>query len=186
LGITVVGLDIDENELRQAPADSYNEVICADISQYRGNSSADLVICQAVLEHVKDIDKAFVGIASLLKPDGTVIIFVPSRNAIYARLNLILPEEIKKYLLHKIFPHTKEGYGFPSYYDRCTPKDFEIIAQQHDFEIIEKRLYFVSAYFSFFFPCYFLWRMWILVFHFFAEDQAAETFSIALRKRREK
>jgi SAM-dependent methyltransferase len=182
LRITVVGIDIDKHELDRAPAESYDEAICADITQYRGNANADLVVCQTLLEHVKDVDKAFAAIASILKPGGVAAIFVPSKNAIYAKLSLILPEETKRYALYKVFPRKKGKQVFPSYYDRCTPRDIEIIAECHGLEIIEKRLYFTSSYFSFFFPAYFLWRIWILLFHFFAGDQAAETFSIAFRK----
>jgi SAM-dependent methyltransferase len=182
LGIAVVGIDIDKHELDQAPAESYDEAICADITQYRGNADADLVVCQALLEHVEDVDKAFAAIASTLKPGGVAAIFVPSRNAIYAKLNLILPEELKRYALYKVFPRKKGKQVFPSYYDRCTPKDFEIIAKRHGLESIDKRLYFISSYFSFFFPAYFLWRIWILLLHFFVGDQAAETFSVAFRK----
>ena len=44
------------------------------------------------------------------------------------------------------------------------------------------RPYFRSSYFTFFFPLHVAWRVWLLVFRFFAREQAAETFSLALRK----
>jgi hypothetical protein len=40
----------------------------------------------------------------------------------------------------------------------------------------------MSAYFSFFFPMHVLWRIWLLLFRFFAGTQAAESFSLALKK----
>ena len=183
LAITFVGLDIDQQELDQAPTGVYDESICADITQHKGKGDADLVICHALLEHVNDVDAAFAGIASILKPGGIAVIFVPSRNALYARLNLLLPETIKKYLLYVIFPQTRSHQGFVSYYDRCTPKDFVYIAKHHGLEMIAKELYFVSSYFAFFFPLYILWRIWVLFFHILAGDQAAETFSMAFRKK---
>lgn len=181
--LTVIGLDIDKHELAHAPHGTYDTTICADITRYRGRSDANLVLCNAVLEHVTNVEEAFAGIVSLLKPEGIAIVFVPSRNAIYARLNRMLPEYLKRYLLYKIFPQTKKKQGFPSYYHRCTPEDFEQIGGKYGLEIDSKRLYFMSAYFSCCFPCYVLWRIWILCFHFFAGEQAAETFAIAFKKR---
>ena len=34
-------------------------MICADITRFKGGGDADLIICQAVLEHVKDVEGAF-------------------------------------------------------------------------------------------------------------------------------
>jgi len=44
------------------------------------------------------------------------------------------------------------------------------------------KVYFRSSYFTFFFPLHFAWRIWMVIFRFFAREQAAETFSLALRK----
>lgn len=183
LAATVVGLDIDQSELDRAPGGAYDEAICTDITAYRGRGDVDLVICQAVLEHVADVEAAFTAIASLLRPGGTALLFVPSRNAVFARLNNALPQRFKKWLLHSIYPETRRNQGFPSYYHRCTPADFKQLAAANDLELIEARYYYISSYFSFFFPLYFLWRLWILLFRAVRGDQAAETFSMAFRKK---
>ena len=182
LHLVVVGLDIDARELNMAPAHAYDEVICADITRYQGKGDADLVICQALLEHVRNVDQAIANIADILKQGGKAVIFVPSKNAVFARLNLLLPQEIKKRILYAIFPQSRAVGGFPSYYDRCTVRDFETIARRHGLEVEEKRLYFTSGYFTFFFPAYLIWRLWLMGFYFLAGEQAAETFSMALRK----
>jgi hypothetical protein len=44
------------------------------------------------------------------------------------------------------------------------------------------RLYFQSDYFRFCFPLHAAWRLWILLFRMFAGQQAAETFTLVLRK----
>jgi len=182
LNATIIGVDIDRQELDRAPEGIYDKTICTDISDFKGKGEADLVICQAVLEHVPDTEKAFASIASILKPGGIALIFVPSRNALYARINLLLPQEMKKKILYSIFPNSQRDQGFPSFYDKCTPKDFLSLAQKNKLEVIEERYYYHSAYFSFFFPLYLIWRAWILAFHFFKGRQAAETFALALRK----
>ena len=182
LNLNITGLDIDQNEHDRAPEGTYDRKICADITRFRGNSDADLVICQALLEHVRNVDQAFVAIASILKPGGRALIFVPSRNALYTRLNLLLPQNLKKRLLHTIYPKTRESQGFPSYYNQCTPREFRRIAQKHNLIVEQESFHYISSYFSFFFPLYLLWRIWILGFHALAGEQAAEAFCMALKK----
>jgi SAM-dependent methyltransferase len=180
--LTVVGLDVDQGELDAAPAGAYDRVICTDIASYVGTREADLVICQSTLEHVKRTQQAFAAFATIVRQGGRIAIFVPSKNALFARINLLLPEKLKKFLLYNIFPHKAGGHdGFPAFYDRCTPRDFREMAKQHGLEIELQKLYFTSSYFSFFAPLYVLWRLWILGFHRLAGDQAAETFVMVLR-----
>lgn len=181
-GLTVIGLDIDARELEASPDGVYDEKICADITQYRGRSDADLVICQALLEHVRDSQAAIRAIASILKPGGTALIFLPSRNAVFARLNLLLPEALKRKLLYAVFPSTERDQGFPAYYDRCTPRDFRRLAGDSGLQVEVCQTYFRSGYFTFFFPLHLVWRIWMLVFRALAREQAAETFSLALKK----
>lgn len=183
LSLTVVGLDIDAAELSRAPHGLYDKTICADITRFYGDGTADLVICQALLEHVKDVNAAFASINSILKHGGRAVIFVPSRNAVFARLNLLLPQKLKRWLLFTIFPQSQRDQGFPSYYDRCTPEDFRKIAKRYGLQEESFRAYFQSSYFSFFFPAYMIWRLWMLLFWMLRGDQAAETFSVAYLKR---
>lgn len=178
----VIGLDISQDELHRAPSGAYDRVICADISHFEGEHDADIVICQALLEHVKDVERAFRSIASVLKPGGVALLFVPSRNAVFARLNIVLPQRIKKKLLHAIFPKTRRGQGFPSYYDKCTPAHFKRMASDNGLSVVDARYYYKSSYFSFFFPVYFLWRLWVILYRALRSEQAAETFSMALEK----
>jgi len=182
LAIHVTGVDISAQQLERAPAGAYDITLCGDISKTAGSGDADLCICQAVLEHVQDVEAAFVAIASFLKPGGVALIFVPSRNAVFARLNLLLPEWLKRYLLFTIFPQTKRDQGFPSFYHKCTPAGFRSIGICSGLEIQEAKYYYVSSYFSFFAPMYVLWRAWILLFRRVAGEQAAETFCMALKK----
>jgi SAM-dependent methyltransferase len=182
LNAIVVGVDIDGDELSRAPLGAYDEVIISDISKYKGYAKADVLVCQAVLEHVKDVERAFEGISSALKPDGLALIFVPSRSAIFAKLNVLLPQKIKEYILYLIYPEAKEDQGFPSYYNKCTPEEFKRMAAKNGLSVIEERYYFISNYFSFFFPAYLVWRIWVLLFSLLYGDQAAETFSLVAKK----
>lgn len=181
-GLRVVGLDIDARELSLAPPDLYDDIICADITKFVGTETADLLVCQALLEHVSDVSAAFKSISSILGPGGRAVIFVPSRNAIFARLNLLLPEKFKRWILFSVFPQARTDAGFPSYYDRCTPVDFRNLIKTNGLQEIEFRPYYESAYFSFFLPAHVIWRLWMQLFRLAKGDQAAETFCLAFAK----
>lgn len=182
LGMRVVGVDIDANELQSAPEGAYDQTVCCDITKYRGNSDGDVVICQALLEHVANVAEALGAIDSILKPGGVALIFVPSGNAIYAKLNLLLPEKVKRAILFSVFPHSAKAQGFRAYYDHCTPREIKGIAGRYGLLTERARLYYLSTYFAFFAPLYAIWRLWSLAFYLIDREQAAETFSIAFRK----
>ena len=182
LGLTVVGVDISQSELDQAPAGIYDRTICCDVSRLRGSEDADLLICLAVLEHVRDVAAAFESIASCLKPGGRALIFVPSRNAPFARLGLIVPEGLKRRVLYYVFPQSRGHQGFPSYYNRCTPGDFASLAAKSGLRVEEERLYFVSTYFHALFPAYLLWRLSKQLIYLVSRRAAAETFAMVLSK----
>jgi 2-polyprenyl-3-methyl-5-hydroxy-6-metoxy-1,4-benzoquinol methylase len=182
LGMRVVGLDINEKELRSAPAGAYDATICCDITGYHGRNDADVVVCQALLEHVMNTEDAIRAIESTLKPGGVALLFLPSSNAVYAKLNLILPEALKRAILFGIFPGAAKAQGFRAYYDRCTPGQIKHIADRLGLVTEELRLYYYSNYFAFLAPLYALWRAWTLAFYLVDRERAAETFSIALRK----
>jgi SAM-dependent methyltransferase len=182
LSIRLIGIDIDQRELDRAPEGSYDRTDCTDICAYSGQEDADLVICQALLEHVTDTERAIAAISSLLKPGGRALVFLPSRNAIFARLNLILPQGLKKRILHAIFPETRDTQGFPAFYDRCTPRDFKDMARRAGLIVDEERVYFRSMYFSFFAPLHLTFRVYQLATAILFGNQAAETFAMSLHK----
>jgi 2-polyprenyl-6-hydroxyphenyl methylase/3-demethylubiquinone-9 3-methyltransferase len=154
----------------------------ANICEYSGRGDGDLAICRTLLEHVENVEHALLGMHSILKPGGKLLIFVPSRNAVFARLNLLLPHVLKRKILFFLYPYVAEAQGFPAYYDRCTPRQIETLAKKSRFTISEVRLYYISKYFDFFAPLYLLWRLWILAFYAVSPCQAAETFSMVLKK----
>jgi SAM-dependent methyltransferase len=182
LDLLVIGVDIDADELGSAPTGAYDEIICCDVSCLNMSAAADLVICQAVLEHVRDTQGAIASVARALRPGGRLVLFAPSRHAVFARLNLILPESLKNRILFRIFPETRRSQGFVAYYDRCTPRDIAALARAEGLVLLEKRTYYLSRYFAFLFPLYVLWGVWTVIFRAIAAEQAAETFSMAFEK----
>jgi 2-polyprenyl-6-hydroxyphenyl methylase/3-demethylubiquinone-9 3-methyltransferase len=182
LQLNVVGLDINRQELAAAPLAAYDRTVVADICKFTGYADADLVICQALLEHVPDTAAAFAAISSILKSGGKAIIFTPSRNAVFAMLNLLLPEALKRQMLFAFYPEARHQQGFPAYYDRCTVLQFHHLAEAANLQIAEQWLYYQSAYLNFAFPLHLLWRIWLLFFAAVAPRHAAETFTLLLVK----
>jgi 2-polyprenyl-6-hydroxyphenyl methylase/3-demethylubiquinone-9 3-methyltransferase len=183
LKLTVVGVDISAEELAAAPRGIYDREIAADLCTFTGNASADSVVCQALLEHVPDGAGAMRAIATTLKPGARAFIFAPSRNAVFARLNLLLPQTLKERLLYALFPHKAEGHdGFRAYYDRCTPHDLEALARMNGLVVEERRLFWISSYFSIFAPAYLAWRVIQGVLYLLLRANAAETYIYVLKK----
>lgn len=183
LGLRVVGLDISVEELASAPQGAYDRTIAADLCTLRGAGDADLVICQATLEHVHDTPGAIRAIAETLAVGGRACIFAPSRNAAFARLNLLLPERVKTALLFSLFPHKATGHdGFKAFYDRCTPRDIEALARDNGLSVEQCHLFWFSSYFLILTPVYAVWRVaqcfaWLVL-----RNDAAETFAYVLGK----
>lgn len=182
LGLTVVGVDIDGEEFTKAPIGVYDKTIVTDITTCTLENVADLVVCKSTLEHVSNTEAALNAMGRLLKPGGTLLVFAPSRNALYARLNVALPEKIKMKLLSTSLGEKADHLGFPAKYDRCTPRDFRKLISNQNLEIKQINTYYVSSYFSIVFPLYIIWRLWVLTYRALAKEQAAETFSIVARK----
>ena len=159
LGLEVTGLDIDAEQFAKAPRGLYDRAIAADITAHHEQNAADLVVCKSTLEHVRNTEAALGTMARLLKPGGTLLVFVPSRNALYARLNVLLPQHVKMRLLSAFMPDRVDHLGFPAFYDHCTPREFRRFAARHGLQVKELRPYYISSYFSVAFPLYVLWRL---------------------------
>lgn len=173
---------MDKGELLAAPKGAYDEIVVADLCTYVGTGSADVVICQATLEHVPDATGAVRVISQMLKPGGKALIFAPSRNAVFARLNLLLPQKWKENMLYFVSPEVEKHQGFPAFYDKCTPYEIEKLFTQNGLTVIEKHLFWMSSYFMTFLPAFIIWRLWQAVFVVIAGDNAAETFAYVVMK----
>jgi SAM-dependent methyltransferase len=182
--LQVVGVDIDGEQVSLAPAGFYDDTVVADIQRFHGPGCADVVVCQALLEHVANVEYALASLNSILRSGGTALIFVPSRTALFAQLNRLLPEALKKRLLFSLLPSSEAIGGFPAFYDRCTVAELREIANRCGLDVVEQRVYLQSSYFSVFAPLHIAWRCWQLLYRFLAGDQAAETMSFALVKTR--
>lgn len=181
--LRVTGLDIDMNELNMAPKNIYDKKIVQDISEYRPKDPfADIVICEAVLEHVDDVDNAVAAITKSLKDGGIALIFIPCRNALFARINLLMPELLKRRILYNLFPESAHGQGFPAFYNHCTPSKFVKLCNKYGLKVEFEKAYYFVTYFSFFFPLHLLWRMGQILLYPFFKSSISEAFVIVATK----
>lgn len=178
------GYDIDIDELNLAK-EHYNEVFRIDLTEHMNDrlvKKYDYVICRNTLEHVDDAAQAVKNLSLMLNEDGCIYLKLPCKHAIFANLNLVLPQEIKKKFLHFIFPW-KIGDGFPVFYDKSTPNDYTKLLEDCGFKIKEIRLIKWSSYFSFFFPFYVFWRLITLIQNLTIKDYC-ESFEIVANYRK--
>lgn len=174
------GYDISLAELSMSTG-IYTEIFCLDLCANQSNwaKTYDLVLCLNTLEHVKDVETAISHLAQMINPGGTLYLKLPCRNSVFARLNLIIPQTIKLFLLHFIFP-SKKTDGFLAFYDRCTPKDIIELCEEKKLYLTEFNGIQWSSYFRFFFPFYVVWRV-ISCLQALLSDTYCESFEISFR-----
>lgn len=183
LNLKVIGLDISENELNLAPVGIYDRKIVSSIENFKPKRTlANLAICEAVLEHVNDNNKAIKAISNATVNNGYVLLFIPCKNAVFARLNMLLPEKIKKKILFALYPESKHGQGFPAYYKNCTPSEIKKICEENDLKVESIKTYRYVTYFTFLFPLHFLWRIFQIITILLMRKNACEAFTVIAKK----
>ena len=178
------GYDIDIEELNLAK-EHYNEIFRIDLKERLNErlvKKYDYVICLNTLEHVDNAAEAIKNLSIMLNQDGCIYLKLPCNHAVFTKLNLVLPQEFKKRLLHFLFPN-KSGDGFPAFYDKSTPNEYRTLLEDCGFQVQEIRLIKWSSYFSFFFPFYAFWRLITLVQNLVIKDYC-ESFEIVATYRK--
>jgi SAM-dependent methyltransferase len=122
LGLDYTINDIDANELALAPA-GYSTAcfdVSGDISHIPPNSY-DLMFSRMVFEHVRDVERAWSNMHTLLAPGGVGLAFFPTMYAWPFVLNHIMPEQLSTRLLHLFSREDRSADGgnpkFPAIYD---------------------------------------------------------------------
>jgi len=180
--LRIIGMDIDHEELSQAPESLYDDIQVIDITKETSEQKADIIICRALMEHVKDTNAAIENMSKMLNKGGCIMMFLPCRNAVFSRLNLILPESWKLKLLNLAYPEKMHRIGFKAYYNRATPAQFKKMAIDLGLEVGECRIFWASRYLEIFFPVHILWRLYQMIARGFGSENLCETFIIVLRK----
>jgi 2-polyprenyl-3-methyl-5-hydroxy-6-metoxy-1,4-benzoquinol methylase len=154
LDLQVVGLDISESELAQAPAGAYDSMIAGDVARVHIPGQYDLVFSRTLLEHVADPPRAIANLAGALAPGGLMAHVLPCRNAPFAILNRALGNRLGRAVLFTVFPEKRRNSGFRAYYRDCTPARLSRLCQRSGLQVVQVIPYYNSDYTSFFAPIY--------------------------------
>ena len=182
LGLYVVGLDVSEAELVQAPPGAYDETLVGDVAVARIPGHYDLVFSRAVLEHVADPAAAIANLARVLVPGGVMAHVMPCRNAPFAILNRLLGNRAARRVLFTIFPEKQENSGFLAYYRDCTPTRLSRTCRESGLEVVKLTPYYNSGYTSFFAPLYTIEMLRQALMCYLRLEDFAEGFSIVTRR----
>lgn len=128
LGLAVTVNDIDPHELSQAPAEFGRALfdVAGDLATAGVRTNAyDLIFSRMVMEHVRDVPRAWRNCHALLAPGGIALAFFPTLYAPPFIINRLIPEALSARILRLFFPDRHEGVQpkFPALYDHCRGGD---------------------------------------------------------------
>jgi SAM-dependent methyltransferase len=115
------GLDAARSELEAAPPGSYDEIVVADVVDYRDDLAAqfDLAVSWWLLEHVSSLDRALGNLRRYLRPEGRLVACFAGGCSLAAWANRAMPHRLSKLLVTRFTDRTPESV-FPARYDHCT------------------------------------------------------------------
>jgi SAM-dependent methyltransferase len=164
-GMRYAGMDISGDELKEAPAGAYDEVIEGDIATRMPGleSRFDLILSHQLLEHVRPLDAAIENMRTYLRPGGRLITRLSGGRALSALLNRAVPPGLAVFALRVLLgrePHTV----FPAHYDKCSFDELNRIMSS--WSRVEMECQYLGAdYFRFFLPLqslYLLYERWAM------------------------
>jgi len=154
-GSELIALDISSDELA-LNCEATQKVVadaCQDIPL--PPASVDLVTSYSVFEHLHDVTAFSRQAFRVLRPGGVMLHVFPCRYAIFAVINRVLPFKLSRQLISIFYDYFPKDYGFPAYYDQCSPGKIERALTQAGFKVETTVLdYYQSFWFTFFAPLY--------------------------------
>lgn len=154
-GIKITALDVSAEEL--AFNNDVDEKIVFDITSGKRvpleDESVDMVTSSSVLEHLKDLESAVKEVSRIIKPGGKFISVFPSKFALFAIINQIIPGWLARKIVFAAFPHREKIGIFKAYYDRCYYPALKNLLSRNGFSNVDFMFdYNQAGYFSFFVP----------------------------------
>lgn len=155
-GLTLIGNDIDADEMALNPA--LDERVVGDVCKSLNvdNGTVDLITSYSGVEHFPDNAAFLRNCHKALRPGGRWIGQFPSRYASFAILNRLIPEDLKQRLLKALRPDAVDHIGFKAHYDRTQYSEFRKMAEEAGFVVEHWHPGYFHFYFGFFTPLYLL------------------------------
>jgi SAM-dependent methyltransferase len=181
---TLIGFDIDMEEMVDNPLLDARVSGDACVSLGVPDSSVDLIMGRAVIEHLHDNTSFLENANRALREGGRLVVTFPNRYAPFAMLNRLLPRRVSQWLLRNLVPGSSGQLGFEAYYDRASYRDFANALQEAGFDIEEQYAsYFSSWYFRFFFPMYLVGLGFDYACHLLKNPHFAAYFMVVAKKK---
>jgi SAM-dependent methyltransferase len=99
------------------------DIRCASLEQYAADRTFDLVTLHHVFEHFEDPNASLAKLHSLLSDDGTLVMAFPNARSV----------------ARGVFGRFWPGWDAPRHYFTFSPKNLDILAQNHDMRITRTR-----------------------------------------------
>ncbi|HXX57407.1 MAG TPA: class I SAM-dependent methyltransferase [Thermodesulfovibrionales bacterium] len=131
------------------------------------DDEVDMVVSRSVLEHLENPDRFVMHSHRILRKNGYFIHLFPSKFALFALINRMLPRTLSKKMLYLLFPESKGIGGFPAFYNKCYYSAMKSLLEKNGFELIDVHVsYFQSGYFGFFVPLFVLSSLYEIMLRF--------------------
>lgn len=159
--LDVVAVDISPEEL--ALNTHVTRTLTADVAAGLPlpDSSADLILSRALLEHVNGVPAAIENMARVLKPGGVALHIIPCRYSLFGMAAQLLPFGLLLRLTHAVMPETRGHVEFPVVYDHCWPNALEEEFRRAGFrEVWCENTWACPGYFEAVFPLFLFHAVW--------------------------
>lgn len=182
-GMTLVGFDIDLEEMRENAL--LDQKICGDACEGLRvpDQSVDLIMGRAVIEHLHD-NAAFLKAAhSALREGGRLIVTFPNKYAPFAILNRMLPQRVSHWLLSRLVPGSDGVLGFEAFYDGTSFHAFKKMLIDAGFDVEQEYAsYFSSSYYRFFVPLFVIGLVYDFLTYALKRPKLASYFMFVARR----
>ncbi len=146
----VIGIDVSEAGEQNNLIDEFRRI---ESDRWPVESaSIDLLIADAVLEHLENPDAFFAECSRVVKPGGFVCFRTPNKWAYFAIASALIPNRLHSKVLSIIQPGRQERDVFPTFYRANTPRALQRLIRAHGFKgcvyrhIAEPNYFLFSAF----------------------------------------
>lgn len=150
----VIGIDVDENARNNPFLDEFR--LIKDDAWPVESDSIDLLVCDNVLEHIKEPELFFAQIQRVLKNGGILCVRTPNRWNYIAIAATLIPNKAHAKVLSVVQDGRKEEDVFPTFYRCNTVGKLKKIMKKNGFSSVVYGYEAEPGYLSFSLIAYFL------------------------------
>lgn len=128
----VIGIDVSEAGFQNPLIDEFRRI---DGERWPvADGEIDLLVSDAVLEHVKDPDQFFAECKRVVKPGGYICFRTPNRWSYVSLIATIVPNSLHAKIVNVVQPGREAKDVFPTYYRANTISKLKRLMKSHNFE----------------------------------------------------